>query len=59
VTAPRSGPPPRPLPTPTSTPRQGAAGSPFTSDASGDAYIRRAGKGLILGFYAALRAIKM
>ena len=59
MTAPRSGPPPRPLPTPTSSPRQGGPGSPFTGDSSGDAYIRRAGKGLILAFYAALRAIKM
>lgn len=60
MTAPRSGPPPRPANTPTSTARQGGpAASPFTSDAGGDAYIRRAGKGLILAFYAALRAIKM
>ena len=28
-------------------------------DAGGDAYVRRAGKGLILAFYAALRAIRM
>ena len=43
-----------------SAPRSTAPGSgAFTSDAGGDAYIRRAGKGLILAFYAALRAIKM
>ena len=59
MTAPRSGPPPRPLTTPTSVPRQGGSGSPFPGDGGGDAYIRRAGKGLILAFYAALRAIKM
>ena len=60
MTAPRPEKTPHPAHTPTSTPRQGgAAGSPFTSDSSGDAYIRRAGKGLILAFYAALRAIKM
>jgi HD-GYP domain-containing protein (c-di-GMP phosphodiesterase class II) len=60
VTAPRPGRPPRTSPTPTSTARQGGpGGSPFSGDASGDAYIRRAGKGLILAFYAALRAIKM
>ena len=60
MTAPRSGPPPRPLPTPTSAPQQRATpGSPFASDGGGDAYIRRAGKGLILAFYAALRAIRM
>ena len=35
------------------------ARSVFTPDGGGDAYIRRAGKGLILAFYAALRAIKM
>ena len=41
-------------------PRQGdRPGSPFAADAGGDAYIRRAGKGLILAFYAALRAIRM
>ncbi len=37
----------------------GPGGSPFTSDAGGDAYIRRAGKALILGFYTALRAIRL
>ncbi len=37
----------------------GHGGSPFTSDAGGDAYIRRAGKALILGFYTALRAIRL
>ena len=37
----------------------GKGDSPFTSDAGGDAYIRRAGKALILGFYTALRAIRM
>ena len=58
MTAPRSG-PPRPLSTPASSARQGAPGSAFGSDSKGDAYIRRAGKGLILAFYAALRAIKM
>ena len=59
MTAPRSG-APNPLPTPGSSPRQGApARSAFTPDGGGDAYIRRAGKGLILAFYAALRAIKM
>jgi HD-GYP domain-containing protein (c-di-GMP phosphodiesterase class II) len=59
VTAPRSG-PSRAVPTPTSASRQGKSpNSPFADDASGDAYIRRAGKGLILAFYAALRAIKM
>ena len=34
-------------------------GSAFSGDVGGDAYIRRAGKGLILAFYAALRAIRM
>jgi HD-GYP domain-containing protein (c-di-GMP phosphodiesterase class II) len=58
MTAPRSG-PPRPLPTPSSSPRQAPSGSAFSADTGGDAYIRRAGKGLILAFYAALRAIKM
>ena len=60
MTAPRPEKTSRPAQTPTSSPRQGGgAGAPFTSDSSGDAYIRRAGKALILGFYAALRAIKM
>ena len=59
MTAPRSG-PARPVPTPPSVPRQpSAGGTQFAADAGGDAYIRRAGKGLILAFYAALRAIKM
>ena len=59
MTAPRAG-PPRPVGTPTSVPRQSvAAGSPFASDRSEDAYVRRAGKGLVLAFYAALRAIKL
>jgi HD-GYP domain-containing protein (c-di-GMP phosphodiesterase class II) len=59
MTAPRPG-PPRSLTTPGSSPRQGAPGRGlFSADAGGDAYIRRAGKGLILAFYAALRAIKM
>lgn len=56
MTAPRSD-PPHPLATPTSSPAQ--PGSTFSADSKSDAYIRRAGKGLILAFYAALRAIKM
>jgi HD-GYP domain-containing protein (c-di-GMP phosphodiesterase class II) len=56
MTAPRSD-PPHPLSTPTSSPAQ--PGSAFNTDSKSDAYIRRAGKGLILAFYAALRAIKM
>jgi HD-GYP domain-containing protein (c-di-GMP phosphodiesterase class II) len=40
-------------------PEQGRAPAPFSPDTSGDAYIRRAGKGLILALYAALRAIKL
>jgi HD-GYP domain-containing protein (c-di-GMP phosphodiesterase class II) len=56
VTTPsRPGPPPRPLP-PTSAPS--AQPSPF-SDRSDDAFIRGTGKKLILGFYAALRAIRL
>ena len=34
------------------------ASSPF-GDAAGDAYIRRAGRGLIISLYAALRAIRL
>jgi HD-GYP domain-containing protein (c-di-GMP phosphodiesterase class II) len=44
-------------------PVAGAGRQPPTADhsveAGGDAYIRRAGKGLILAFYAALRAIRL
>jgi HD-GYP domain-containing protein (c-di-GMP phosphodiesterase class II) len=57
MTAPRSGTPPHPLPSP------GARGAPSLAssfgDSGGDAYIRRAGKTLILGLYAALRAIRL
>ncbi len=60
MTTPRFGAPPRTGKTPASVPRQGERpGSPFGADASGDAHVRRAGKGLILAFYAALRAIRM
>jgi HD-GYP domain-containing protein (c-di-GMP phosphodiesterase class II) len=56
VTTPsRPGPPPRPLP-PTGAPS--GQPSPF-SDRSDDAFIRGTGKKLILGFYAALRAIRL
>jgi hypothetical protein len=55
---PRAGRPPRPLPTPTSSARQSGQPSPF-GDRTDDAHIRRAGKGLILAFYAALRAIRL
>lgn len=48
MTAPRS-----------STPRSSPALSASFGDAGGDAYIRRAGKGFILAFYAALRAIRL
>jgi HD-GYP domain-containing protein (c-di-GMP phosphodiesterase class II) len=58
TTPPRSGAPPRPLPTPTSSARQSKQPSPF-GDRTGDAFIRGAGKKLILAFYAALRAIRM
>ncbi len=54
MTAPRTG-PASALP----TEQAARVGAPFGSDAGSDAYIRRAGKGLILAFYAALRAIKM
>jgi HD-GYP domain-containing protein (c-di-GMP phosphodiesterase class II) len=57
MTAPRSGTPPHPLPSP------GARGAPSLAssfgESGGDAYIRRAGKTLILGLYAALRAIRL
>jgi HD-GYP domain-containing protein (c-di-GMP phosphodiesterase class II) len=56
MTVPRSGPPIRP---PAAARQPDRLGAPFTTDTAGDAYIRRAGKGLILAFYAALRAIKM
>jgi HD-GYP domain-containing protein (c-di-GMP phosphodiesterase class II) len=55
---PRAGRPPRPLPTPASSARQSGQASPF-GDRADDAHIRRAGKGLILAFYAALRAIRL
>jgi len=57
MTPPDYGAPPRPLPQPGSAARREDA--PFSGDGASDAYIRRAGKGLILAFYAALRAIKM
>jgi HD-GYP domain-containing protein (c-di-GMP phosphodiesterase class II) len=59
VTAPGSGAPPRPA---SSTGLSARAGSPLASsvsDGAGDAYVRRAGKALILALYAALRAIKI
>ncbi len=58
MTAPRSG-APHPLPAPGAPPRgsQGLASS--ASDSGSDAYIRRAGKSLIVTLYAALRAIRL
>ncbi|MFL5608924.1 MAG: HD-GYP domain-containing protein [Gemmatimonadaceae bacterium] len=53
----RPGPPPRPLPPTDSAGRQ-AHPSPF-GDRGDDAFIRITGKKLILGFYAALRAIRL
>ncbi len=60
MTGPRSrgGPPPRPLATPASSAAQSGKASPF-GDRSNDAYVRAAGKRLILAFYAALRAIRL
>jgi HD-GYP domain-containing protein (c-di-GMP phosphodiesterase class II) len=44
---------------PAAEPRQAThASSPF-GDAAGDAYIRRAGRGLLISLYAALRAIRL
>jgi HD-GYP domain-containing protein (c-di-GMP phosphodiesterase class II) len=46
-------------PTPASVPRQVVQTSSAFGDAGGDAYIRRAGRGLIISLYAALRAIRL
>jgi HD-GYP domain-containing protein (c-di-GMP phosphodiesterase class II) len=54
----RPGPPPQPLPPTSSPPRPKGQPSPF-GDRSEDAFIRSTGKKLILGFYAALRAIRL
>jgi HD-GYP domain-containing protein (c-di-GMP phosphodiesterase class II) len=62
MTGSRPGPAPRPLPTPppSGKPTGAAAGrGGLDEGASGDAYVRRAGKGLILALYAALRAIRL
>lgn len=56
MTSPRAVPPPHPPAAPSPVPNRGSG---FASEGADDAYIRRAGKGLILGFYAALRAIKL
>lgn len=56
MTAPRSG-APHPLP-PTGAPRTGGLATSI-GDSGSDAYIRRAGKALIISLYAALRAIKI
>jgi HD-GYP domain-containing protein (c-di-GMP phosphodiesterase class II) len=50
---------PSPMPTPRSAPQQSGKGASPHGDRSSDAYIRRTGKGLILGLYAALRAIRL
>ncbi len=57
MTAPRSG-APHPLP-PAGTARTSPGLATSFGDSGGDAYIRRAGKSLIIALYAALRAIKM
>jgi HD-GYP domain-containing protein (c-di-GMP phosphodiesterase class II) len=54
----RPGPPPRPLPPAGSAARESTQPSPF-GDRSDDAFIRATGKKLIMGFYAALRAIRL
>ena len=59
MTGPRPGPPPHPLPVPGAAPRIAPPLSSTPAEASGDAYIRRAGKTLILALYAALRAIRL
>ncbi|MDB4898560.1 MAG: hypothetical protein JWN53_368 [Gemmatimonadetes bacterium] len=50
---------PSPLPTPANATRQTAPAVSPHGDRSGDAYLRKAGKGLILGIYTALRAIRL
>jgi len=58
VTDPRSG-APHPLPAPGAPPRGGPSLATSTSESGSDAYIRRAGKSLIISLYAALRAIRL
>ena len=56
MTAPHSG-APHPLPPANARSAQGLASS--LNDSSGDAFIRRSGKALIVSLYAALRAIRL
>ena len=58
MTAPRSG-APHPLPVPGAPPRGAQGLATSVSDSGSDAYIRRAGKSLIITLYAALRAIRL
>ena len=51
------------MPTPTRAPDSAVKGPTYSADSfgemGGDSYIRRAGRGLILGLYGALRSIKL
>jgi HD-GYP domain-containing protein (c-di-GMP phosphodiesterase class II) len=58
VTAPRSG-APHPLPSPGAPSRSGPTLAMSNGESGSDAYIRRAGKSLIISLYAALRAIRL